>query len=243
MLNRACKAVYFGMMYYPMRMNAWRHRTLMPTRGLLKVHLGPGQRNYLPGWTNVDANFLTAKIDIWADIRATLPFRTASVEAFYSHHVIEHLPDRVLPFHFSELFRSLTPGGVIRIAGPNGDMAIRKFTENDPSWFDDFPDNRRSIGGRFANFILCRGEHLTILTHSYLAELATDAGFEAIRFVRPVSETNFPTVFNDVVLSHEWESTPDCAHTLVLEARKPGEALISDPLTHRAARAQPATHR
>src|ERR1700731_2750539 len=129
MLSRASKAAYFGMMYYPMRMNAWRHRTFMRTRGFLKVHLGPGQRNYLPGWTNVDANFLTAKIDIWADIRATLPFRTESVDAFYSHHVIEHLPDRVLPFHFSELFRSLSPARARRIRDRNGDMANGQFTE------------------------------------------------------------------------------------------------------------------
>jgi predicted SAM-dependent methyltransferase len=243
MLSRTWKAAYFGLMYCPMRVNAWRHRTFMRPSGLLKVQLGPGRRNYLPSWTNVDANFLTAKIDIWADISATLPFRSESVDAFYSHHVIEHLTDSLLPFHFAELHRSLKPGGVIRIAGPNGDMAIRKFTESDPSWFDDFPDNRRSIGGRFANFILCRGEHLTILTHSYLAELATDAGFEAIRFVQPVSETNFPAAFDGAVLSHEWESTPDCPHTLVLEARKPSDALVPDPPTHRAARAQPDTDR
>lgn len=32
------------------------------------VQLGPGQKNYIDGWVNVDANFVTAKIDIWADI-------------------------------------------------------------------------------------------------------------------------------------------------------------------------------
>src|SRR5947208_1400196 len=98
MLSHSCKVAYFGLMYYPMRMNAWRYRTLTPRGGRRKVHLGPGQYNYLTGWTNVDANFLTAKVDIWADIRAKLPFRSEDVEAFYSHHVIEHLTDSALPF-------------------------------------------------------------------------------------------------------------------------------------------------
>src|SRR5260370_25035542 len=115
MLNHPAKEVYFAVLHYPMRANALRHR-LVPSRVKPdKVHLGPGQLNYLNGWTNVDANFVTAKIDIWADISAKLPFKTETVSAFYSHHVIEHLRDRLLPFHFSELFRCLKPGGMIRV--------------------------------------------------------------------------------------------------------------------------------
>ena len=98
-----------------MRANALRHRLLPSRVRPAKVHLGPGQGNYLNGWTNIDANFLTAKIDIWFDISAKLPFRAETVEAFYSHHVIEHLPDRLLPFHFSEMF--LKPGGMIENGG------------------------------------------------------------------------------------------------------------------------------
>ena len=220
MLDHPYKSLYFALLHYPMRANALRHRLLPSQVRAAKVHLGPGQGKYLNGWTNVDANFVTAKIDIWADISAKLPFRTETVEAFYSHHVIEHLPDRLLPFHFSEMFRSLKPGGVIRVGGPNADMAIKKFEEDDLDWFSDFPDQRRSIGGRFANFILCRGDHLTILTSSYLRELAEDAGFDQISFCKPAQVTQFPSVFDEEVLSREWESTPDFPHTLLMEARK-----------------------
>ena len=96
---------------------------------------------------------------------------------------------------------------------------IRKFAENDLDWFSNFPDERRSIGGRFANFILCKGEHLTILTSSYLAELAYGAGFEDICFCNPIHDTKFPSVFDESVLRMEWESTPD--FPLMMEARKP----------------------
>jgi predicted SAM-dependent methyltransferase len=221
MLSRTAKATYLGVLHYPMRANALRHRVFSGRKRPAKVHLGPGQGKYLNGWINVDANFLTCQIDIWADIRAKLPFRKGAVEAFYSHHVIEHLPDSLLAFHFDEMFRCLRPGGVIRVGGPNADAAIRKFTEHDLDWFSDFPDKHRSIGGRFANFVLCRGEHLAILTSSYLGELAAASGFEQIGFCKPVSETHFPLVFDSQVLSKEWESTPDSPHTLVMEARKP----------------------
>jgi predicted SAM-dependent methyltransferase len=220
MLNHSHKALYFALLYYPMQVNALRHRAFPSRVRSSKVHLGPGQGNYLRGWTNVDANCFTARSDIWADFKTKLPFRAETVDAFYSHHVIEHLPDRLLPFHFSEMFRSLKPGGVIRVGGPNADMAIEKFEEHNLDWFSDFPDQRRSIGGRLANFLLCRGEHLTILTSSYLRELAEDAGFEQISFCKPRWDTNFPSVFDQHVLSKEWESTPDFPHTLMIEAQR-----------------------
>jgi predicted SAM-dependent methyltransferase len=221
MISRGLKATYYVLFHYPMRLNAFRHRIFPLHRGNTKVQLGPGQQNYIDGWVNVDANFVTAKIDIWADISGKLPFRNGSVDAFYSHHVIEHLPDQALPFHFAEMFRCLRHGGVIRVGGPHGDSAIQKFQENDAAWFSDFPDKRRSIGGKFANFILCRGEHLTILTSSYMTEIASDAGFENITFCKPVTETNFPAVFDQRVTSTEWETTPNVPHTLLMEARKP----------------------
>jgi predicted SAM-dependent methyltransferase len=221
MLSQTAKATYFGLLYYPMRVNALRHRLFSKQNRPTKVHLGPGQRKYLNGWINVDANFITCRIDIWADLRAMLPFKTGTVDAFYSHHVIEHLPDALLAFHFAEMFRCLAPGGVIRIAGPNADVAVQKFAENDLDWFSDFPDKHRSIGGRFSNFILCRGEHLSILTSSYLKELAEDTGLEKIWFCKPVCETQCALIFDSQVLSNEWESTPDFPHTIVMEARKP----------------------
>ena len=222
MISRGLKASYYTLFHYPMRVNAFRHRAFPLHREHTKVQLGPGQKNYIDGWVNVDANFVTAKIDIWADISGKLPFRSGSVDAFYSHHVIEHLPDQTLPFHFAEMFRCLRNGGVIRVGGPHGDSAIRKFQENDVAWFSDFPDKRNSIGGKFANFILCRGEHLTILTSSYMTEIANEAGFQDITFCKPVTESNFPAIFDHGVTSTEWEFDPEVPHTLLMEARKPG---------------------
>ncbi len=223
MISRRAKALFYTLAGPLMRVSGSIYRATQspPTGGsaCVRVHLGPGQRNYLPGWINVDANRFTGKCDVWADLAQGLPFRDASVDAIYSHHVIEHLPD--LAGHFAEMFRILKPGGVIRVGGPNGDAAMREYLAGNSAWFSDFPDKRASIGGRLENYIFCRQEHLTILTPSFLEELASAAGFAEITVVMPVTETRYPALFDAPVLALEWESTPESPHTLLFEARKP----------------------
>jgi SAM-dependent methyltransferase len=227
MISRTLRDLFYRAMRIPMRTNGALYRSLRsPRSGLVKVHLGPGQRNYLDGWINVDANCFSAKIDVWADLRNALPFRDNTVDAFYSHHVIEHLPDYLLPFHFREMARCLKPGGLIRVGGPNGDSAARKLIEGDRRWFPDFPDPHRSVGGRFANYLLCRGEHLTILTLSYLTELAETAGFERIQRCLPIRETTRPELIGSELLSLEKERDFENPHTLIIEAIKPETASL-----------------
>ena len=222
MISRELKALFYTAMRIPMKWNGAFYKAFRaPRSGEIKVQLGPGQKNYIEGWTNLDANFITARVDVWADLSNALPFRDATVDAFYSHHVVEHLSDQVIASLFKEMYRCLKPGGIIRIGGPDGDTAIRKFLEDDQSWFGDWPDKRKSTGGRFANFIFCRGEHLTMLSRSYLAELAGDASFSSVMFSAPATQTHHPGVIDESVLSREHEPTPDAPHTVILEAVKP----------------------
>lgn len=220
MMARRTKATFYLLAGPLMKLNADRYRLFSRRRGgVIRAHLGPGKTKYIDGWINVDANAFTARCDIWADLRNPLPFRDNAVDAFYSHHVIEHLPN--LQRHFDELYRCLKPGGVFRIGGPNGDAAIQKYLSGDADWFSDYPDARTSIGGRFENFIFCRQEHLTILTLSYLKELAERSGFLDLTPCRPVVETRFPGIFDKTVLDTESETTPEFPHTLIVEGRKP----------------------
>lgn len=206
-----------------MRVNGAGYRMFRaPRSGVVKVHLGPGSKRYIDGWINVDANFISARPDVWADLRNTLPFPDNSVDVIYSHHVIEHLPDTLLAFHFRQMFRCLKPGGFIRVGGPNGDVAMRKYLEGDDAWFSDWPDKRRSTGGRLVNFLLCRGEHQTILTASYLQELAGDAGFGNIAPCNPQTETRHPEIIEPRILASENVGPHvDAPKTLMLEAEKP----------------------
>jgi len=219
MLTRRMKAAYYVVAWPAMLLSGVVYKALRaPRSGKLRVHLGPGQKTYLAGWINVDANAFTAKCDVWADLRNPLPFWDETVEAMYSHHVIEHLPD--LRSHMHDVFRCLAPGGIYRLGVPNGDSAIAMFTAGRSDWFGDFPDKRRSVGGRFENFIFCRGEHLTVLTESYLRELLEDAGFVEIRSCVPTRETGRVDLFSDC-LSTEWENDFEHPRTLLMEASKP----------------------
>lgn len=223
MISRKAKAAFYAAAGPLMAVNGRIYRWIRsPASGDVKVQLGPGQRNYLDGWVNVDANMFTGRCDVWADLRNALPFHDGSVRAFYSHHVIEHLPD--LRFHMQDVFRCLKPGGVYRVGGPNGDSAVRMFLERRSDWFGDFPERRRSPGGRLENFIFCKGEHLTILTESFLRELLEDAGFIDIHACVPTRETRHEQLFAEC-LPKEFESDFEVPHTLIVEAVKPGTAV------------------
>jgi predicted SAM-dependent methyltransferase len=217
-LKRSTKSAFFVALRPLLFLSGGLYKlTRAPSSGHHRVHLGPGQRNYIDGWINVDANRFTGRCDVWTDLRFRLPFNDASIAAFYSHHVVEHLP--TLQDHFYDVARCLVPGGVYRVGGPNGDGAIQKFLAKDLAWFGDFPDRRTSAGGRLDNFLLCRGEHVAILTESYLTELLTTAGFRRVRRVLPTKETEFPDIFKDVLeLEHEDDLTTP--HTLIIEAVK-----------------------
>ena len=224
MIGPQLRATYYALTRVPMWINGRLYKRLRaphPGNKPIKVQLGPGRAKYLDGWINVDANFISAKIDVWADLRDELPFRDNSVDVFYSHHVVEHLPDSLLSFHIDEMFRCLKKGGVIRIWGPNAEAAAQKLIEGDRNWFGDFPEKRESIGGRFANFILCAGDHRTILTFSYIQEIASAIGFVDTHRCKPVTETAYPDLIGKEVLSREYENTPEAPHTLIFEARKP----------------------
>ena len=221
MTSRSLKAVYYVLLSFPMRLNGYFYRYVRQQRTAIKVHLGCGQKNYIPGWVNLDANIITARRDVWANLIHGLPFRDGSVEKCYSFHVIEHLPDTFIAAHFRDMYRCLMPGGAIRVGGPHADNACKKLVDGDARWFPDYPDVRTSIGGRFANFVFCRNEHLTALTASYLEELATSAGFADIQFCAPVTESRF---FDEQVMSFEYETDHEYPHSLVMEARKPQAA-------------------
>lgn len=222
MISRKQKELFYLLSGPLMKLNGLVYKIfkapISNNKSIVKVQLGPGQNNYIDGWINVDANIFSGKADVWANLNNQLPFNNDSVDIFYSHHVIEHLFN--LKSHFKQMHNALKPNGRIRIGGPNADSAIKKYIANDTTWFNDFPDERKSIGGKLENFIICRQEHLTLLTFSFLEELLLDAGFKNIKSVISSKETNFNDIILNDVLSKEWELDFNFPITLMIEAEK-----------------------
>lgn len=222
MIGDFVRALYWNVSTPFMRVNAKVYRLLRaPKTGIHKLHLGPGQKHYLPGWINVDANIISAKIDVWADLRAPLPFHDGTMDCAYSHHVVEHIGK--MDDHFHEVFRVLKPGGVYRVAGPDADNAIEMFKAGNGSWFGKFPEDRASIGGKLDNFIICGRHHFALLTKSFITELLENAGFTDVSVHIPTKTSSRMDLFADAV-AKEHEDNFEFPHTLVIEAVKPKSA-------------------
>lgn len=215
MLSRKAKALFYSLSGPVMAVNGARHRLRSAPRGVARAHLGPGQNNYIDGWINCDANIFTGKADRWIDLRNPLPFPDNSLDAVYSHHVVEHLPD--MDAHFRDVLRVLKPGGVYRVGGPDADVAIARYQAGDLDWFGVWPDKRRTSGGRLNNFLFCRGEHVALLTEDFLRELLEDAGFSSIQRSAP-RQSNHPALFADVFPFEE--DSPPHPMTVLLEVMK-----------------------
>ena len=126
MLKRYQKNLFFIIASPLMRINSFRIKYFNSFKKKpLKLHLGPGQKKYIDEWINIDANMISAKCDLWLDLRYKLPFKNSSVDCCYSYHMVEHLPS--MKSHFVDIFRILKSGGIYRFGGPNGDTAMKKF--------------------------------------------------------------------------------------------------------------------
>lgn len=227
MISNFIRLFYYKSLSIPMRVNGWRYRLLSAPCSGLRVHLGCGQKHYIAGWVNVDANIVSARPDLWINLVHRLPFRDNSVSIFYSYHVIEHLPADRLPGFFGELYRCLEPGGGLRIGVPHAGNAYRMYAAGCLEWFSsDFPKKRQSLGGRCENFLLCGNEHLTLFDFTLMQELLAPSGFVEVEECLPCRESS---LVGEDVLSQESESDFEVPHTLVVQARKPVASSASGP--------------
>lgn len=153
-----------------------------------RLHVGCG-RNRMQGWINAD---IDPRADLIVFLQKRLPFRTGILERIYSEHVLEHVPYASAVFFLREAYRTLRPGGVIRIAMPDLDDLIDGYQKN---WrrFDwvNWPAHR---------FIKTRAEMINIAfrwwghQHLYnreeLERALREAGFEHYSFRQP-GESDF----------------------------------------------------
>jgi len=142
------------------------------------VNIGCGPK-YVAGMINIDGNILYKK-DIWLDVTLGLPFPDSSLKGVYVSHVLEHFSPQQLRNLLAEFYRVLQPGAGVRIVVPSLEYAVQAYLSGDGSGLPDWPENFRSPGGRFNNFMLCQNQHRAMLDYSFLMELLKGCDFSRV---------------------------------------------------------------
>ncbi len=95
----------------------------------LLVNIAPGPHG-CPGWVNVDIG-PWANVNCIYDCRLSLPFPDSSVRGIFCEHFVEHLDyHEEIPFFLRECWRTLKPGGTMRIIVPDAERYLRAYAEN-----------------------------------------------------------------------------------------------------------------
>ena len=191
----------------------------MPSRGRsgpLLLHLGSGLHP-IAGFVNIDGNPLR-RPDLWLDLTLGLPFKDGSVMGAYCSHTLEHFFEPDVRQIMRDTCRVLGPGCGIRIVTPDLGKAVAAYVKQDTGWFDDFPDARRSLGGRFTNYLMCRDQHRLMFDFSFMKELLEDSGFVDVAEFSPHESSLFDRAY---LAGFEYEQ-PGNYHSLFVEAFKPG---------------------
>jgi predicted SAM-dependent methyltransferase len=194
------------------------------SRGQCGVNLGCGDHPF-NGWLNVD---LGGQPNLFWDL--TRPFEWAPAGAFdlcYSEHVLEHFSRPVGIAILREAFRSLRPGGIVRIAVPDLANVVRMYADET---FLDVPHAARDVleptaveaTALFGSSYGTKGERLNVgmygWGHAYLYDeedltrVFAEAGFTDMRRCRH-SESSHPGL-------RSLETRPQFQSALIVEGTK-----------------------
>lgn len=177
MIHQSIKDVYYLGVRYLSLPSTWlaraRYRLFGPARPEgFYVHLGCGFK-YLDAMINTDGN-LFRKIDLWQDLRNTLPFPDKSCKFVYSSHTLEHLfPDEAIAL-LRDIRRILTDDGIARIAVPSMEYAI-EIAHGD--YADEWPRRFSDPMAQAINYLFCDGQHKYAYNFAILDGFAREAGF------------------------------------------------------------------
>jgi hypothetical protein len=132
-----------------------------------------------PGWINSDIKEGPG-IDIACDIREGLPLEDASMDYAVSIHALPELPYPDIEQALGELHRVIREDGVLRLALPDMEKAIRAYVERDAGYFLVPDDDVRSLGGKMIVQLTWYGYSRTMFTPDFIEELLYRAGFRRV---------------------------------------------------------------
>jgi predicted SAM-dependent methyltransferase len=154
---------------------ATAHTTAAPSPGIApartRLHLGCGSR-YLPGFWHVDL-MPYAHVDQVGPVERLDGIPDESVELIYACHVLEHFGRYEVFDVVSEWYRVLRPGGLLRLAVPDFEAAVRYYLGHG--------DVRQVLGLIMGGQTTPYDDHRMIFDETNLGELLMDVGFTDIR--------------------------------------------------------------
>jgi prepilin-type processing-associated H-X9-DG protein len=188
MISQRMKDLYFSAILPATYLNhyLWKTRlsATIPKRikvngnGKLWLNVGSGAKSHCD-FVNIDGNIFR-RPEMWLDLKNGIPFASETVDGIYASHVLEHFYYTEVAKIFRESYRVLKRGGGIRMIVPSLEGAITAYLNGNRSWFSEFPTKFDSLGGRFANFLFCDGQHRLAFDFSFAEELMRQAGFSLI---------------------------------------------------------------
>lgn len=156
----------------------------------VKINWGSFKDTFGSGWLNVDLlNIMTPpdhKFKQW-DVRQKLTWLVDnSVDLHHASHLIEHLTLEEARLFLRELYRTLRPGGLVRIATPDLDIIVRHYYNRDMGFFNAVEQppeyiQAPTMGEKFSRLLFSGDyQHRAIYTFEMLKNFLEQAGFTKI---------------------------------------------------------------
>ncbi|MFZ1488794.1 MAG: methyltransferase domain-containing protein [Ilumatobacteraceae bacterium] len=186
-----------------------QRRTLRPTDGELRLHLGCGECR-IPGWVNID--LAGGQADLVWDLRRPLPVEAGSATAIFHEHFLEHLPLSDALDFLRECHDMLAPGGVLRIGVPDFREHFRSYIERD-TFLDDIRPGRPAPLFALNELVYSYG-HASLWDMSTFRLVLEEVGFEHVE----------ERAFGESRVRPAPDSPERRNGTLYVEAVKPGAA-------------------
>ncbi len=162
-----------------------RLRRLRAARELyVNVACGP---QVLDGFVNLDLHPAGGEVVAW-DARRSLPLSDGTARGIRAEQFVEHLETiEELPAFLRDCYRTLAPGGVLRLIVPDAERYLHAYCRPDLSGFreldvpDPFPDDLPTRMDVINHVFHQRHEHRWAYDFETLAHRLSAAGFGAVQ--------------------------------------------------------------
>jgi SAM-dependent methyltransferase len=132
------------------------------------------------GWINCDFRDLPG-VDLRCDITRGIALAEDQADFIAAIHFLQDLAYPQIVPALLELRRVLKPGGVLRLAVPDLDKAVRAYLDHDAAYFYVPDQHARSVGAKMVAQIIWYGSVRTPCNFQFVEESLACAGFRDIK--------------------------------------------------------------